>query len=87
MFASRSTSDTMCDEKHHGAVAVRRDLDDLLEKLPACDGIEARDGLVENQDVGPVAEPEQDRELLALTDRHVLDALLEGRPPTRGSSA
>jgi hypothetical protein len=63
--------------EHDRAIAVRGDLDDLLEELSACDGIEARDGLVEDQHIGLVPEPEQDRQLLPLPDGHVLDALIE----------
>ncbi len=86
-FASRSMSDTMCEEKTIDAPAVRRDLDELLEELAPRDRVEARDRLVENQEVGLVPEREQDRELLPLADRHALDARPHVDAPRPGRAA
>ena len=81
-FASRSMSDTMCEREHDRAAAVRGDLDDLLEEVAARERVQARDGLVENQQIGPMAERQHDRELLPFADGHVLDARSSGRCPT-----
>jgi hypothetical protein len=71
----------MCEENTTARAPSAGDVDDLLEELTARDRVEARDRLVEDQEVGAVAECEQNRQLLALADRHPLDALAEVELP------
>ena len=67
--------------------ALRRPDRHLLQELPPRDRIEAGHGLVQHQQLGLVTEREQDRQLLPLADRHVLDVAGANRPPTRRTAA
>src|SRR5690606_29023386 len=63
------------------ALAVARHVDELLEKPTARERIKARDGLVEHDELGLVADRREDRELLPLADRHLVRGLVERHGP------
>ena len=63
-------SETMCEEKTMARSPSAESVHELFEKLPARHRIEAGHGLVENQQVRPVAERQQDRQFLPLAHRH-----------------
>ena len=48
---------------------VGDDLHQVLEELASGEGIEARDGLVEDEELGPFRDGQRERELRALTAR------------------
>ena len=86
-FASRSMSDTMCDENTTARSPSAEISTSCSQELPPRHRVEARHGLIEDQQVRLVPEREQDRELLPLADGHVLDARPQRRRPTRRRGA
>src|SRR5690606_7860504 len=62
-------------------VAAARDIDELLQEAAARDGIEAGDGLVEDEQLGLVAERRENGKLLPLTNGHLVRSLVERHRP------
>jgi hypothetical protein len=58
-------------------VVIGNRLHENLKKLAPSEGIEARDGLVEEKKVGPLGDGEREGELGALTSRELARALTE----------
>ena len=73
----------MCDENSTARAGALRDGEQLVQELPPRDRVEARDGLVEHEEVRLVAERREHGELLPLADGQRGDAPVERHAPLR----